>query len=407
MSKIVKAKGTAGSNRTLHLISLNHATNDASVALLPTLYPVVLSLFGISLFQLGILVAAMYVTNVICQPITGQYSQRFEPRILLPAGIGLMAFSMVMLIFSTSFPTLLFSAIVLRIGSSFFHPVGISTVSKSYSGQKLDKSMGFQSAFGNFGIFAVFLVGAPIYFRFGWSAPFLIFVALDAFVALITFAKLGNVQSISNRSQKHDSKPNQRFLVSLPLFFLVGTFISGGANAVVMNYGNILLERSNFTITQADLLIAAWIGFAFIGAFYTGAMTRRLARGKVLISFYVIASVSVLSFSVFTNNLGIVVVSLLANGFAVAVTYPVIYSELASFLGPESDKTGAAFGVILSSQIIGSAVMGFFTGYVSGILGLSFSFEITALLLIVAALAAFIWKRKQGSFPLAGNPKIL
>ncbi len=402
----VSEESAAGrSNRTLYLISLNHATNDASVALLPTLFPVILSLFKISLFAIGILVAAMYATNVICQPITGHYSERFEPRTLLPLGIGLMAISMVMLIFSTSFPALFFSAVVLRIGSSFFHPVGISTISKSYSGERLDKSMGFQSAFGNFGIFGVFLVGAAIYFRFGWSAPFLLFAALDALVAFITMTKLGKLQSVSK--QASSPKLSRRFLVSLPAFFLLSTFISGGANAVIINYGNILLEQSRFSTTQADLLIAGWIGFAFIGAFYTGANTRRLSRKKVLISAYLLASISTLSFSLFTASFAIALVSLFANGFAIAVTYPTIYSELSSFLGPGSDRTGAAFGLIFSSQIIGSAVMGFFTGYVSEIFGLRFPFQITSFLLVVAALTTFLWKRKSGVFPLLENAKIL
>ena len=404
----MKERGTEDtSSRILYLISLNHATNDASVALLPTLYPVILTLFKISLFDLGILVASMYVTNAICQPITGQYSERFEPRILLPLGIGLMAVSMAFLIFSTNFPMLLFSAVVLRIGSSFFHPVGISTISRSHSGERLDKSMGFQSAFGSFGIFIVFLVGAPIYFRFGWSTPFLVFAALDVTVVLITIAKLGKVDALSKQTQNESLKLNRRFLISLPAFFLVATFISGGANAVIINYGNILLERNNFTVSQADLLIAAWIGCSFFGAFYTGAMTRRFTRANLLISAYVLASVSAASFALFADNVAISIVSLFANGFALSVTYPAIYSELTLFLGPNSQKRGAAFGMIFSTQIIGSAVLGFFTGFISGIFGLSVPFEFISLLLIVAAFAALTWKRKTGTFSLAENPKIL
>ncbi len=395
------------SNRILYLISLNHATNDASVALLPTLYPIILTLFKISLFDLGILVASMYVTNAVCQPITGLYSERFEPRILLPLGIGLIAVSIAFLIFSTNFPMLLFSAVVLRIGSSFFHPVGISTISRSHSGEKLDKSMGFQSAFGSLGIFIVFLVGAPIYFRFGWSAPFLVFAALAVSVVLITIAKLGKAESSSGQTLSESHRLDRRFLISLPTFFLVSTFISGGANAVIINYGNILLEKNNFTVSQADLLIAAWIGCSFFGAFYTGAMTRRFTRANLLISAYLIVSVSTASFAFFAGNAPISIVSLFANGFALSVTYPAIYSELTLFLGPNSQKRGAAFGMIFSTQIIGSAVLGFFTGFISGIFGLRVPFEITSLLLIVAAFAALTWKRKRGIFSPVEGPKIL
>jgi MFS family permease len=379
-------------NRILYVVSLNHATNDATVALLPTLFPVVLSLFKISLFQLGILVALMYLTNVVCQLITGHYSEKFEPRILLPLGISIMALSMVFLILSSSFEELLFSGILLRLGSSFFHPVGVSTISRTYSGEQLDSSMGFQSAFGNFGIFIVFLITAPIYYAFGWSAPFLLFLILDLLVVAITMLKLGKVQ----KSKKEVTEPQGKrgnFLSLLPSFFVVSTFITGGASAIVTNYGNVLLERA-FNVTDADLLIGVWIGCSFFGALYTGRLTRVISRSKLLVSVYSFSCVSMLALALAPGSLLIVGPSLVLNGFSLAMTYPIIYSELSSFLGDKSDKKGSAFGMIFSTQIIGSSVIGFVSGYISGIFGLSFPFEIVSALLFVAAIYTTFWIRR-------------
>lgn len=387
----LKEQGTESvSNRILHIVSINHATNDASVALLPTLFPIILSIFKISLFELGVLVAAMYLTNVICQPITGLYSERFEARMLLPLGIGIIVVSMVFLVFAFNFPTLLFSAVMLRVGSSFFHPVGISTISRAYSGDRLDKTMGFQSAFGNFGIFVVFLIAAPIYYAFGWSTPFLIFALLDSAVIIITIFGLSGTSTLQSKS-----RGRRKIYVSLPVFFLATTFISGATNAMVVNYGNILLEQNGFSVPQADLLIAVWIGFSFLGAFYTGALTKRFTRVRLIVGAYLLAAFSVLFFSLLSGSALISAFALAINGFSIAVTYPAIYSELSSYLGPSSEKKGPAYGMIFSSQIIGSAVMGFFAGYISGMFGLVFAFEVATALLIGAAVVSSLRRPKM------------
>src|SRR5437016_3917570 len=59
------------SNRILYIVSMNHAVNDGSVYLLSSLFPVVISLFGLSVLQVGILVGLGYLVSVIFQTVVG------------------------------------------------------------------------------------------------------------------------------------------------------------------------------------------------------------------------------------------------------------------------------------------------------------------------------------------------
>jgi len=87
--------------------------------------------FGFSKFEIGILVAIGYLMNMIFQPITGRYSEKIESRKLLAIGITLIAISMILFTVSSTFASMIFCIALLRIGSSFFHPVGVSAVSRT------------------------------------------------------------------------------------------------------------------------------------------------------------------------------------------------------------------------------------------------------------------------------------
>src|SRR5260370_37690378 len=201
---------TSSSNRILYVVSLNHATNDGSVYLLSSLFPIVLALFNISVFQVGIIVALGYLVNILFQPVVGHYSERRDPGRLLAIGISIITVSVISFVFATGFLSLLASVILLRLGSSFFHPIGISTVSKSYGGPRLQKSMGFQSAFGNLGVLLGFLTSAPLYLALGWGAPFVVFAAWTLADIVLTLMCLGKRHSaIPHRSQTPSNSKQQ------------------------------------------------------------------------------------------------------------------------------------------------------------------------------------------------------
>jgi MFS transporter, FSR family, fosmidomycin resistance protein len=388
--------GTGLSRKALYVISLVHATNDSSTSVVPALLPVILLQYNVSFFDIGVLVAAGYLANIIGQPITGRFSERLEPRVLLVTGIAVIAASMVLLIFSSSFALLLGSFILLRAGSSVYHPVGVSAVSRKYPGSLLDTSMGFQSAFGNLGIFVAFLVTAPIYLSLGWKAPFEVFAVFDFAVALITFFMLEDIPRSNAPQEAGKQEPRETrkgFRLDIPILFIVAATISGASFSVIFNYGNILLEHSNFSVASADFLIAIWIGVSFIGAFYTGALTRIFTRYRLITLSYFIASISTFLFALFPSSVALVVACLLLFGLGESITYPAIYAGLAAFLGSKKQRTGTSFGILFSAQIIGSGVMGLLSGYLSEIYGLALPFEIAAALLLLGGVAAIAWRK--------------
>ncbi|HVH14618.1 MAG TPA: MFS transporter [Candidatus Angelobacter sp.] len=385
------------SNRILYVVSLNHATNDGSVYILSSLFPIVLALFSLSVFQVGLIVALGYLVNILFQPVVGHYSEGRDPARLLSIGMLVIAFSIISFIFATGFLSLMASVILLRLGSSFFHPVGISTISKSYSGPRLQKSMGFQSAFGNVGVLLVFLTSGPLYLAVGWRATFIVFSAWTLADVILTMTLLRGQHSAAPANLQTATSSSQQTRQTLPLFFVLAAFISGGTYAVILNFANIFLgTRAQLGVSQANLVVSAFIAFASLGALSTGRWTRFVRTNVLLAISYLIASCSVAAFTLLSGNVILATITLLATGFSISGTYPLTYTELSRYLGSVGQQSGGSFGVLSSGQTIGASILGLASGYVSQFFGLEVSFGTVAMLALIGSVLAVFWIRSRG-----------
>ncbi len=387
---------TSSSNRILYLVSLNHATNDGSVYLLSSLFPIVLALFNISVFQVGIIVALGYLVNILFQPVVGHYSEGRDPGKLLAIGISIIAVSVISFVFATDFLSLLASVILLRLGSSFFHPVGISTISKSYGGRRLQKSMGFQSAFGNVGVLLVFLTSAPLYLEVGWRATFVVFAVWTLADVILTLTLLRGRHSAASDDPQTPSSSKPQTKRTIPLFFVLAAFISGGSYAVILNFANIFLgTRAHLDVSQANLIVSAFIAFASLGAIATGGWTRFVPTNVLLAISYIIASGSIAAFTLLSGNAILATITLLATGFSISATYPLTYTELSRYLGSIGQQSGRSFGVLSSGQTIGASILGLASGYVSQFLSLEVSFGGVAILALIGSVSAVFWIKRM------------
>ena len=373
-------------SRVLPVVSMNHAVNDGSVYLLTSLFPVVLTLFGLSVFQVGILVGAGYLVSVVGQPIVGRYSERADPRKLLAVGLSVISFSVLSFVFASGFLSILASVLLLRAGSCFYHPVGVSAVSKAYQGKSLDRAMGIQSAFGNLGILLVFVLSAPIYLAIGWKATFVFFALVSAADVVITLAAFRGSRPGASQAPKNGPQGAKQARLGLPVFFLVLSFVSGASFAVILNYANILVEnQSHVGVLPANIVVSGWIALSFLGAISTGRWPRVVPRTTFLFLSFLLSAVTTVVIVFTSSDLTLVVPVLLANGFTVSATYPLLYSELSDFLSGRSETTGRSFGVIFSAQTIGASAFGLVSGYLSSLYGIPSAFLVVAALMLVGS----------------------
>ncbi|MCJ7681985.1 MAG: MFS transporter, partial [Candidatus Aminicenantes bacterium] len=185
--------------------SLFHALNDASSVALPMIFPLLYSqklMIG-SYSQIGILSNLGLLVTFFSQFIVTRWEHRFETKYLFLfsiSGISLLLFS---LTFARSFTILLMLYLLMRFFVSFYHPIGISWISRTYSGEGMDFAMGIQSGSGNLGVFIAFISVGYLAQSYGWTFPLRIWAAACLVCGLIAFLVIRKTTTkLKNNSEK-------------------------------------------------------------------------------------------------------------------------------------------------------------------------------------------------------------
>ena len=256
--------------------------------------------------------------------------------------------------------------------------------------------MGFQSAFGNVGVLLVFLTSAPLYLAVGWRATFVVFAIWTLADVILTLTFLRGRHSAASDDPQTPSREKPRVKRTIPLFFVLAAFISGGTYAVILNFANIFLgTRAHVDVSQANLIVSAFIVFASLGALATGGWTHFVPTNVLLAISYLVAACSVAAFTLLSGNAILATMTLLVTGFSISATYPLTYTELSRYLGSVGQQSGRSFGVLSSGQTIGASILGLASGYVSQFLGLEVSFGTVAVLALIGSVSATFWIKSR------------
>jgi len=155
---------TPGQRRALILTSLTHFVNDG-VSMVPlSIFPLLLTLFGLVAPELGVVAAMWNITSVVGSPAVGHLSDRLRRNsALLAVGLVMMAVGVVGTGWSVStgtirsllpldvYPALVLFAAVGGLGSSVCHPIGGTVLSQAYPPSKIGKALGLNGAVGSLG----------------------------------------------------------------------------------------------------------------------------------------------------------------------------------------------------------------------------------------------------------------
>ena len=165
-------------HKILTTTSIYHAFNDGAVAAIPLLFPIFKDIFGLSYTQVGMITGGGLLVTLIAQLMIGRISDHKDFRTLLSTGVFLLCASLLLLTQTQGFLSLLLFIFVLRFASSFYHPIGIGWISRTFKKDRLDWAMGMQSAFGDFGAFIAILTTLYIAELKGWVFPFYIWAII-------------------------------------------------------------------------------------------------------------------------------------------------------------------------------------------------------------------------------------
>jgi len=367
--------------------SLFHALTDAASVITPMLFPLLLAQNTLiaNYSQIGFLSNLGLLTTLAVQFLVVRMSFRSEYRtMMILSGLGICA-SMAVIPFARTYASLLLFFLLLRVSTSFYHPIVVAWISKSRagSGRELDDAMGIQSGSGNLGVGLAFLTVGFMAQRWGWKTPLYAWALFG-----LVLAGLGAwaLRGVSSRSDERPSLRPAAWWASLRSIrrFVPGFFFGGAGWSVAIYYAPSLLHHKHgIPMGQTGLFLALWIGLGTVTGYGYGIWSRRFGRKPVFMA-SLIGATAALFLLGFAPTKALAVAGLLLFGGFLLMTYPSLHTFVGSTV-PASGQT-MAFSWVSNIQMISGALVSLVAGLLSDVIGIQFPFILTGILTILVVL---------------------
>ena len=354
--------------------SLYHSINDGAISVIPILFPIFKDLFNLTYTQIGIISGGGLLITLFAQLMIGRKADGKNSKTLLSTGIVMMGASLLLLTQSVDFLSLLFFIFLIRLSASFFHPIGVGWVSRTFKKDKLDWAMGIQSGFGDVGAFIALSTTLLISNLTSWQVPLYIWAIMAVGGILIgTFISRnldGSITSVQHKNKKQTIREeiDDAYLLLKNIKILIPAFvISGAAWGTTITYLPLLLqEKTILSLPLIGLLVAFWIGIGSIVSFFYGKISKYLGRKNALIFSYVTIGIMDVAIA-FTDSVNIFIFILILLGISIFLSYPALFSFVSEIT--KENVEGKNFGVIFILQLGGGTVLLMTGGALSDAIG--------------------------------------
>ena len=165
------------------LVGLAHCISHFSQLLLAPLFPWLRDAFDVSYTQLGLLMTIFFVVSCVVQTLSGFLVDRYGPRPILFAGLGLLGVAALGFAASQSWWMLAGFSVVAGIGNGVFHPVDYTMINRRVAKQRLAHAYSVHGITGSLGWALAPALLVPLTLAYSWRVA-LVVAAVLAFVVL-------------------------------------------------------------------------------------------------------------------------------------------------------------------------------------------------------------------------------
>lgn len=372
-------------HKILSTVSLYHAFNDGSVAVIPLLFPIFKVLFNLSYTQVGIITGGGLLITLISQLAIGRISDKKNSRTLLSTGVLLLSGSMLMFTWIQGFFTLVFFIFILRFSSSFFHPIGIGMISRTFKKDRLDWAMGIQSALGDFGAFIAILTTLSIAEGLGWVLPFYFWSILGIgclFGGLYLTRSTAERYMVGENNDELRQTATEAIAESIDMLkrfksLIPPYIISGSAWGITISYLPLFLDdKTTLALPLIGIIVSLWIGTGTIACLFYGRIQSYLGRKTVIVLAYLTMGLMGLFLSI-SIDISILLIIIIILGVSTFLTFPALFSFVSETT--QENAEGKTFGYIFTIQLGGGAILLFLSGVLSDIFGIWIPFFLLGL----------------------------
>lgn len=168
------------------LVGIAHLVSHFSQLLLAPLFPWLKDAFDASYTQLGFLMTVFFVVSCAVQALSGFVVDRYGPRPVLFAGLGLLAAAAFGYAVSSSYWMMAFFSVVAGVGNGVFHPVDYTLINRKVSAPRLGHAYSVHGITGSLGWALAPALVVPLAMAYSWRVA----LAAAGGVALVVLAVL-------------------------------------------------------------------------------------------------------------------------------------------------------------------------------------------------------------------------
>ena len=375
--------------RVIGAVALAHLINDLIQAVLPSIYPMLKTSYGLSFTQVGLITLTFQLTASLLQPWVGYHTDRHPKPWLLPAGTVCTLVGILMMSVVGSFSLILLAAGLIGIGSSTFHPEA-SRVARLASGGRFGLAQSTFQVGGNAGSAFGPLLAAAIIIPYGQGnvAWFGLFAVFALFVLYRISRWYANHLSLFKLKQGHAATHGLSkgrvigALVVLGLLVFSKYFYMASLTSYFTFY---LIEKFGLSVASSQLHLFLFLGAVAAGTFFGGPIGDRIGRKAVIwFSILGVAPFTLILPHVdlfWTSVLSVVIGFILASAFSAIVVYA---QELVP--GNVGMIAGVFFGLMFGFGGIGAALL----GHLADIHGIEYVYLLCSFLPLFGVLAVFL-----------------
>jgi FSR family fosmidomycin resistance protein-like MFS transporter len=375
-------------------VALAHLINDLIQSVLPSIYPMLKTNYGLTFTQVGLITLTFQLTASLLQPWVGYHTDRHPKPWLLPAGSICTLIGIVMMSMVGSFPLILLAAALIGIGSSTFHPEA-SRIARLASGGRFGLAQSTFQVGGNAGSAFGPLLAAAIIIPFGqanvaWFGLFAVFALFVLYRISRWYAHHLNLFKLkAGQAATHGLSKGRvtSALVVLGLLVFSKYFYMASLTSYFTFY---LIEKFDLSVASSQLHLFLFLGAVAAGTFFGGPIGDKIGRKAVIwFSILGVAPFTLLMPHVdlfWTTVLSVVIGFILASAFSAIVVYA---QELVP--GNVGMIAGIFFGLMFGFGGIGAALL----GHLADIHGIEYVYFLCSFLPLFGVLAIFLPRTKK------------
>ncbi len=380
--------------RVIGACALAHLINDLIQAVLPSIYPMLKTTYGLSFTQVGLITLTFQLTASLLQPWIGFYTDRHPKPWLLPAGMVCTLIGILMLSMVGSFPAILVASALVGVGSSTFHPE-TSRVARLASGGRYGLAQSTFQVGGNAGSAFGPLLAAAIIIPYGqgnvaWFGLFAVFAILVQYGLSRWYRHHLSLFKLKQGSKATHGLSKRRVtfaLVVLALLVFSKYFYMASFTSYFTFY---LIEKFDLSVASSQLYLFLFLGAVAAGTFFGGPIGDRIGRKQVIWFSILGAAPFTLALPYvdlfWTGVLSMIIGFILASAFSAIVVFA---QELVP--GNVGMIAGVFFGLMFGFGGIGAALL----GHLADIHGIEYVYTLCSFLPLLGILTILLPSTRQ------------